>query len=111
MQKIVDMQHEIAEGHIPELPSVGKVLAPYPDIVIEWNNIKLEKEQIYLNEYWIPGHTRTHKGTISSPHIPGADSFTDEETITDTLKPGDIVSVYPLRGGQLFLVENRVIKL
>ena len=120
IQKIVDMQHKIAEEHVPELPSVGKVLVPPPDIQVAWNNIVLTKEQIYINEYWLPGHTRTHKGHIVSETQPAGhhvhthaidNDYTDTETKTDTLKVGDLVSVYPQCGGQLFLIESRVIKL
>lgn len=127
INEMMAIQHSIAEEHVPLLPSVGKVLSPPPDMRVAWNNIILEKEQIYLNEYWIPGHTRTHKGHIVSAtqnraggsgapafesHNHDIDNdYTDEETLTDTLKPGDLVSVYPQRGGQLFLIENKVVKL
>lgn len=125
--KIVDMQHKIAEEHKPLLPTVGKVLTPPPDLSVEWNNIVLTKEQIYLNEYWLPGHTRTHRGHIVSETQPRAggggmaeyashthdihNDYTDTETLTDTLKPGDFVSVYPQDGGQLFIIENKLVKL
>lgn len=127
MAKVVDMMHRTAEDHVPELPGVGKVLAPPPDMRVAWNNIILTKEQIYLNEYWLVGHTRTHKGHIVSETQPRAggggyaefashthaidNDYTDEETLTDTLKVGDLVSVYPLRGGQLFIIESKVVKL
>lgn len=125
--KIVDLQHKIAEEHTPLLPTVGKVLTPPPNLSVEWNNIVLTKEQIYLNEYWLPGHTRTHRGHIVSETQPRAggggmaeyashthdihNDYTDTETLTDTLKPGDLVSVYPQDGGQLFIIENKLVKL
>lgn len=119
-QKIVDTMHGIVQDHAPLMPGIGKVITPPPDIQIAWNNIILTKEQIYINEYWLVGHTRTHKGHIVSgtqpaghhTHTHGIDNdYTDVETKTDTLKPGDLVSVYPQEGGQLFLVENKVVKL
>jgi hypothetical protein len=64
--KMVHLQHLIAKGHTPLLPTVGKVLTPPPDLSVAWNDIVITKEQIYLNEYWLPGHTRTHKGHIVS---------------------------------------------
>ena len=125
--KIVHLQHQIAQEHTPLLPTVGKVLTPPPNLSVEWNNIVLTKEQIYLNEYWLPGHTRTHRGHIVSEtqpraggggmaeyasHTHGIDNdYTDKETLTDTLKPGDFVSVYPQDGGQLFIIENKLVKL
>lgn len=125
--KMVHLQHIIAEEHTPLLPTVGRVLTPPPDLSVEWNNIVLTKEQIYLNEYWLPGHTRTHRGHIVSETQPRAgggglaefashthdihNDYTDTETLTDTLKPGDFVSVYPQDGGQLFIIENKLVKL
>lgn len=125
--KMVHLQHKIAEEHTPLLPTVGRVLTPPPDLSVEWNNIVLTKEQIYLNEYWLPGHTRTHRGHIVSETQPRAgggglaefashthdihNDYTDTETLTDTLKPGDFVSVYPQDGGQLFIIENKLVKL
>lgn len=119
IQKLVDMQHQIAEEHTPLLPSVGKVLTPPPELTVAWNNIILSKEQIYLNEYWLPGHTRHIKG--STDNAGGGSGYAEyeshrhpidnDETWTDTLKAGDLVSVYPQAGGQLFLIESKVIKL
>ena len=116
---MVAIQHDIAEEHVPLLPSVGRVLSPPPDIQVQWNNITLSKEQIYLNEYWLPGHTRHIVGATSYRGGGSGDAayeshnhpIDNDETWTDTLKPGDLVSVYPQAGGQLFLIENRVVKL
>lgn len=127
VNQMLSAMHEIAEEHTPLLPSIGVVVAPPPEMVVEWNGILLTKEQIYLNEYWLPGHTRTHKGHIVSETQPRGggggyaefashthdihNDYTDVETLTDTLKPGDLVSVYPQAGGQLFLIESKVVKL
>ena len=115
----ISIQHDIAEEHVPLLPSVGRVLSPPPDIRVKWNDITLNKEQIYLNEYWLPGHTRHIVGATSYKGGGSGDAayeshnhpIDNDETWTDTLKPGDLVSVYPQAGGQLFLIENRVVKL
>lgn len=124
---LVNLQHQIAGDHDQLMPSVGKVLTPPPNLSVEWNNIVITKEQIYLNEYWLPGHTRTHEGHIVSATQNRAggggyaefashnhdinNDYTDTETLTDTLKPGDFVSVYPQDGGQLFIIENKLVKL
>ena len=50
VNEMVAIQHDIAEEHVPLLPSVGRVLSPPPDIQVKWNDITLSKEQIYLNE-------------------------------------------------------------
>ena len=119
VNEMVAIQHDIAEEHVPLLPSVGRVLSPPPDIRVKWNDITLSKKQIYLNEYWLPGHTRHIVGATSYRGGGSGDAayeshnhpIDNDETWTDTLRPGDLVSVYPQAGGQLFLIENRVVKL
>ena len=124
---IVDSIHKIAEEHEPLPPSVGVVLTPPPNLTVQWNDIVISTDKIYLNEYWLPGHTRTHKGHIVSATQDKAggggyaefashnhdinNPYTDTETLTDTLKPGDFVSVYPQKGGQLFIIESKLVKL
>ncbi|WP_303815319.1 DUF2577 family protein [Selenomonas ruminantium] len=124
---LVNLQHQIAQEHTPLLPTVGRVITPPPNLSVQWNDIVITKEQIYLNEYWLPGHTRTHRGHIVSETQPRAggggyaefashthdidNDYTDSETLTDTLKPGDFVSVYPQDGGQLFIIESKLVKL
>ena len=118
-ERLVNLQHEIAASHTPLLPSVGKVVSPPPALRVAWNDIVIEPEQIYLNEYWLPGHTRHIVGETSfrggGSGLPAYESHNhpidNDETWTDTLKVGDLVSVYPQKGGQLFLIESKVIKL
>ena len=119
MNEMVAMQHDIAEEHVPLLPSVGRVVSPPPALRVAWNNIILEPEQLYLNDYWLPGHTRHIVGETSYRGGGSGDAayeshnhpIDNDETWTDTLKVGDLVSVYPQAGGQLFLIENKVVKL
>jgi len=116
---MLTIQHEIAEEHTPLLPSVGKVVTPPPNLSVQWNDTLLTADKLYLSEYWLPGHTR---------HIVGATSFRgggsgelayeshnhpidNDEVWTDTLKPGDLVSVYPQKEGQLFIIESKLVKL
>jgi hypothetical protein len=116
---IVNLQHHIADEHKQLTPTVGKVLTPPPNLSVEWNNIVITKEQIYLNEYWLPGHTRHIVGETDfrggGSGDPAYEShnhpINNDETWTDTLKPGDFVSVYPQEGGQLFIIENKLVKL
>ena len=124
--KIIDMQHQISEGHKGMQPGLGQVITPPPNLSIRYNNITLTKEKLYLNEYWLPGHRREAKGHIVSGtqeaghhvHTHGIDNdYTDDIVYTDTLKPGDWVSVYPVgtsdgtMKGQLFMVESKMVKL
>ena len=117
---MVDMYHNIAEAHAPHGTSVGKILAPPPDIEIAWNNIILKKDRVYIDEYLLVGHMRTAKGHIISGtqeaghhvHKHDIDNPYEETYITtDTLKVGDLVEVTPLKGDQLFIVKCKLIYL
>lgn len=121
--RIVNLQHEIAGQHVPAGPKIGKIVAPPPNIQIAIDNIILNKEQIYINEYWLAGHRREAKGHINSgtqsascsvgaPHThPISNDYTDDIIYTDTLKVGDLVSVYTCEGDQLYIVESKLVKL
>jgi len=124
--KMIHGQHQIAEGHRGKGGGLGLVLTPPPDLSIRWNNIVLKKDKLYLNEYWLQGHRREAKGHIVSETQPAGhhihthdidNDYTDDIIYTDTLKPGDWVSVYPVETedgtmkGQLFMVESKMVKL
>ena len=115
--KIVDVQHQIAEAHTPQGTTVGKIIAPPPDIQIAWNDIILKKERIYIDEYLLAGHHRMAKGQITSAtqdaghHTHSHDisnDYTESWILTDTLKAGDLVEVTPMKGDQLFIVKCKL---
>ena len=131
--KMIHMNHQIAEGHKGMQPGLGQVITPPPNLSVRWNNITLTKDKLYLSEYWLKGHRREAKGQIKSAtqyrgggsgdpayesHNHDIDNdYTDDIIYTDTLKPGDWVSVYPVGAsagtmeGQLFMVESKMVKL
>lgn len=61
---MVDTFHKIAAAHMPIGISIGKILAPPPNIQIAWNNIILEKEQIYIDQFLLPQYHRMISGEI-----------------------------------------------
>ena len=100
--------------------SVGKIIAPPPDIEIAWNDIIIKKERIYIDEYLLIGHMRTAKGVITSrtqeeghhTHKHDIDDpYTETWILTDTLQVGDLVEVTPMKGDQLFIVKCKLIYL
>ena len=118
--KMIDLQHQIAESHVPHGTSVGKIISPPPDIQIAWNNIILKKERIYIDEYLLAGHTRLAQGHISSKtqegghHVHSHDidnAYEETWILSDTLKEGDLVEVTPLKGDQLFIVKCKLVYL
>lgn len=120
VNKIVDIQHQIAESHTPQGTTVGKVISPPPDIQIAWNDIILNKERIYIDEYLLAGHKRMAKGQITSgtqdaghhTHSHEIDNeYTESWILTDTLKAGDLVEVTPMKGDHLVIVKCKLIYL
>lgn len=119
VSQMLSIQHGIAEEHVPPSVSVGVVLTPPPALTVQWNNIVITPDQIYLNDYWLPGHTRHIVGATSYRGGGSGDSayeshnhpIDNDETWTDTLKPGDLVSVHPQEGGQSFIIESKLVKL
>lgn len=119
---IVENIHSIAQSHAPMEAMVGLIISPPPDIKIAWNNIILDKKQVYIAEYLLIGYKRTARGHLVSgtqladcgcgPHEHAIDNGYSETWITtDTLKKGDLVSVLPIKGGQQFIISDKLIYL
>lgn len=116
---IVDLMHGISNGARPQGPQLGIVLAPPPEIKIKLNNIILTKKEVYINEHLLPWYKRHYVGLTSNRSGGGGDSafashnhpINNDLTLTDTLQAGDLVSVYPLDGDQLYFVESKVVRL
>lgn len=102
--------------------SVGLVISGPPNIKISYNGMTLTKEQLLVDEYWIPGHTRHVVGSTDYAGGGSGDAayeshnhpVNNDETLTDTWKPGDRVALIPLytkedmRGGQKFIVFGKL---
>ena len=117
---MVDTIHGIAAAHESMEVSVGKVISPPPNLRVAWNNIILEKQQLYIDVFLLKGYYRTSRGTLNSGTQPEghhvhtheiANPYTETFITTDTLKAGDYVTVLPLKGGQQFVILGRVIYL
>lgn len=127
MEKMMGIIHGVAQSHVPTAQSVGIVVAPPPDIIVRWNNIELTRENIYIAEYLLIGYRREARGHIVSAtqnrsggsgdasyasHNHDIDNdYTDDIIYTDTLKPGDLVSVLPCAGSQLYIITDKLVKL
>lgn len=117
---IVDTIHGIAQSHSPMEAMIGKVISPPPNLRIAWNNIVLEKNQLYVDLLLLKTYFREMKGHIVSgtqeaghhTHTHAIDNdYTATMIYTDTLKAGDLVSVLPIKGGQQFIILGRVVYL
>lgn len=118
-EAIVNTIHDIANGAIPQRAQIGMVLAPPPDIQVQLNNIVLTRKDVYISAYLLSGYTRHVKGETSDAAGGSGEAayeshrhpVDNDETWTDTLKAGDLVSVIPMEGDQLYIIEDRVVKL
>lgn len=129
MAKVVDTIHGIAKGEQPMGMRIGVVTSPYPNLVVRVDNIDITNEQIYINDYWKPNHYREAKGHIISETQLRAggggyaefashthaihNDYTDTIIMTDTLRVGDEVTVFPVygQGEQLYYIGQKVVKL
>lgn len=104
--RIVDLMHQAGKDEQAQMAQIGKVLAPPPNIVVEVNNIQLTKEDVIISRYLLPGYTRHVVGETSYRSGGSGDAeyashnhpVDNDETWTDTLKPGTLVLVIPLEG-------------
>lgn len=93
---------------------IGKVISDLPNIQIQYNGITLDKKDLWINDYLLTNHTRTHKGHIvsatqnksggggyaefASHNHDINNDYTDSETTTDSdLKAGFYVALMPMQ--------------
>ena len=116
---LVETLHGIARSELPARTRIGIILAPPPDIQVQLDDIVLTKEDCYISSYLLPNYTRHVVGETSyrggGSGDPAYESHNhpvdNDETWTDTLRPGDRVTVVPLEGDQLYIIEDKVVKL
>lgn len=112
---LLELTKGLAKGAaLQPTAGIGTVVSPPPDIRIRYHGFILDKENLWIDEYWIQGHTRTHKGHIVSETQPRSggsgdaefashtheidNDYTDTQTKTDTWKVGDKVLLIPITG-------------
>lgn len=121
----------VAKNNQPETIQIGKVLAPPPNIKVQYKDFILEKEDVWISEYLLIGYERTAKGTIKSETQPRSggggyalfashtheinNPYTDNIIYTDTLKPGDYVSIMPIQQvegtTQQYIILDKIVHL
>lgn len=129
VEKIVDIMHSVAKEYIPRKAFIGIVVEPPPNFRIKTNNIELTKENAYISKRLLQGYYREAKGHIVSAtqNRGGGGGYAEYEShnhdidndytmtfiYTDTLKVGDLVSIFPCEGleGQQYLIDQEVVRL
>lgn len=113
-QRLLGIMAGVAGNNQSPTLVIGKVIRDLPDLRIQYNGIILDKHDLWLNDYLLTGHTRTHKGHIISATQNRAggggyalfeshnhdihNDYTDTEATTDSdLKAGSYVALFPLQ--------------
>lgn len=118
---IVDVMHGVVQDDLPRGAQVGIVTSPPPDLVVKMNNIDITAKEIYCSRYLLPGYTRHMVGQTSDRAGGSGDAayeshnhpIDNDETWTDTLKPGTLVLLIPIYGQdeQLYWLTDSGVKL
>ena len=113
-QQLLGIMAGVSQNNQSPTLVIGKVISDLPNIKIQYNGIILDKNDLWINDYLLTNHTRTHKGHIVSAtqnrsggggyaefasHNHDIDNdYTDTETTTDSdLKAGFYVAMYPIQ--------------
>lgn len=118
---IVDVMHSVVQGDLPRGAQVGIVVSPPPALVVKMNNIEITAKDVYCSRYLLPGYTRHMVGQTSDRAGGSGDAayeshnhpIDNDETWTDTLKPGTLVLLIPIYGQneQLYWLADSGVKL
>ena len=118
---IVDVMHSVVQGDLPRGAQVGIVVSPPPSLVVKMNNIEITARDVYCSRYLLPGYTRHMVGQTSDQAGGSGDAayeshnhpIDNDETWTDTLKPGTLVLLIPIYGQneQLYWLADSGVKL
>ena len=129
--QLLGILNGVAKNNQPETIQIGKVLAPPPNIKVQYKDFILEKEDVWISEYLLIGYERTAKGTIISETQPRSggggyalfashtheinNPYTDNIIYTDTLKPGEYVSIMPIQQvegtTQQYIILDKIVHL
>lgn len=81
--------------------SIGKVIAPPPEIIVQTNDLQLYKEDLYIADYLLSGYSRQ----VSITNSEGS-----AINMLDTIKVGDELAVMPTEGNQTWIILCKVVK-
>ena len=107
---------------IQATPVIGEIITAPPSITVSYNGMVIDSKYLWIDEYWLQGHTRHAKGHIVSAtqnrsggsgdasfasHNHDIDNdYTDSIVYTDTWRSGDKVLMVPIVGQDQKSVEQ-----
>lgn len=110
------MKAKGAESNPPTI-SIGKVISPPPEIIIQTNNVQLYKEDILISERLIDykqdiNISCSASGNVSSGgQLQNINIEKQEMQFQKILKVGDEVAVLPTSDNQTWIVLCKVVRL
>lgn len=130
-EEILGVMASVSKNNNSPSIQVGKIISPPPEIQVSYNGIILEKEELWISQYLLVGYERTAKGHIISATQNRAggggmaeyeshnhdinNDYTDNIIYTDTLKPGDYVSIDPIMSedgtSQQYIIQDKIVRL
>lgn len=83
---------------------IGYIVSPPPNIKIKYNGYIVTNKYLWIDDYWLPGHTRHMVGATSyrggGSGDPAYESHNhpidNDEQLTDTWAVGDRVAMLPI---------------
>lgn len=104
---MLSMHQNIArKAALQPTAGIGVVVSPPPSIAIKYHGYVVEAKDLWIDDYWIPGHTRHIVGETSyrggGSGMPAYESHNhpidNDEQWTDTWTVGDRVLMIPVTG-------------
>lgn len=119
---LLNLFRKLTQQSIQKGTRIGTIISPPPEIKIQCDGMILDKTRLYIDEYWVPGHTRHMVGETDFKGGGSGDAtyeshnhpINNDESLTDTWAPGDKVSMEPVYSdddnisGQQFIVHAKL---
>lgn len=102
---LVSLQRRLSErAAMQPTIGIGYVVSPPPNVQIKYNGCILTSKYLWIDDYWLPGHTRHMVGATSyrggGSGDPAYESHNhpidNDEQLTDTWAVGDRVAMLPI---------------
>lgn len=102
---LVSLQRRLSESSAMQpTVGIGYIVSPPPNIKVKYNGYILTSKYLWIDDYWLPGHTRHMVGATSYRGGGSGDSayeshnhpIDNDEQLTDTWAVGDRVAMLPI---------------
>lgn len=102
---LVSLQRRLSErAAMQPTIGIGYIVSPPPNIKVKYNGYILTSKYLWIDDYWLPGHTRHMVGATSyrggGSGDPAYESHNhpidNDEQLTDTWAVGDRVAMLPI---------------